>query len=1328
MNNEEGKIWYGLGIDNTGLQADARKSSAVFRGIGDNATSDLRRIDTGVNMLGVSIAGALSGASIISFGRSLIDITGKFQVFEAVLTNTLNSPEKAKASMNMLSEFAATTPFQVDALTGSFVKLANQGFVPTISQMVKLGDLSSSVGKGFDQLAEALIDAQVGEMERLKEFGIRASKEGDKVTFTFKEQATQVDNTASAIREYILSLGELQGVQGSNAAISATLTGQVSNLEDLITQKMNELGQSSDGFLSGAISGSAYLVANYEKIGRVLGVLVGAYGAYKAALIAIAAYQKAMALIQTIEQFNQMSIALRRTTQAQILLNKVVGANPYIKLASILMTVGGLMWAFAKNNSTAEDKVRGLNKALDEAGEEFDKEASKIKALEDIVKNGNVAYDERKRALNELQKIIPNYNAELTTEGVLTNNNTDAIKQYLVQLERQIKMKAAQEELEEAYRQKRKQEKELVQHKEELSSAESYNSVVARPMVSSKIGTSGMQVISMGAGSGTAKPTAGLKHSIKEINEELSKTNTIINELNIEIEDASQSTGTTVIVKSYSEQVQEAALSIAKLKEELNSLQAGNGESPDFAKDISNKKKELTEAEQRYNLLLGIDKKYIKDKQQTLAEAERNANAMQQKASNSLLDEELSLKRKQITDKIKLIEFERDNTIRVIEEEKQAYIALMLAKNPKLKVSDIDTSVYDKRVTVANKTGELGKTANSKEEKLHNEEILKEFASFKDRYKALADEHEKNKADISKAEGNADNQAVADEKYQEDLATLNEEVLNSIDGFEALANEITDANVNKIIDLLVKAKAAMTAEGKGDNSKEVKAVDAEIKKLQNRKPDVSPSKRSLKEWQDMEEQLNDCIGSFEEMGDAVGGVAGEIISTAGGIVTSTVSMVSSIAQLVNISINGTMAAAAGASAAIRAVETASIILAVISAVIQVATKIAQMFNKDEDYQEQIERLQGEIDNLEWELQNRDIVKMREKDIDLLTQVRDVLKETTSEVVKQYREAGKLSNIWKYHSMSAQMSAEIQSKSAIELAKIYANISYSDSNIFGTEQYSDATEQLKNLVQQQLHVQEQINNEGKKKKSDDGQISDWEIQIQELGAEAVHLINEVFEGIMGGSAIDWANELGNALFDAAQKGEDGMIAWGEATKGIVGDIMRQLMIQEILMPEIMKIFDSYKSKWFKDNKFVGFDAIMGDMPGLFDELNGLYGGFSGSLDGLSDELKEILGFGDADADRTASQSGIATASQDSVDENNGRLTAIQGHTYNISEKANIIADYTERLVRSNEVILDRLSGIETNTAFCRHLEAIQKDMEEVRNNIENIDLRGIKIKK
>lgn len=196
------------------------------------------------------IKGALAGLSIGVIGKEIIDVTSEFQKFGAVLQNTLGSSSAAKIAMRDIEEFAKRTPFAVDELTSSFVKLANQGFTPTTDELRKLGDLASSTGKGFDQLAEAIIDAQTGEFERLKEFGIRAKKEGDKVTFTFKGVETQTKFTSQAIREYILSLGDAQGVSGAMAGISETLGGQISNLGDSWTQFLKVIGDGNKGVLS----------------------------------------------------------------------------------------------------------------------------------------------------------------------------------------------------------------------------------------------------------------------------------------------------------------------------------------------------------------------------------------------------------------------------------------------------------------------------------------------------------------------------------------------------------------------------------------------------------------------------------------------------------------------------------------------------------------------------------------------------------------------------------------------------------------------------------------------------------------------------------------------------------------------------------------------------------------------------------------------------------------------------------------------------------------------------------------------------------------------
>lgn len=212
-----------------------------------NSTKALKGFQNSANAAAKQLTAVLAGVSFAAIGREIINITSEFQKFEAVLTNTLGSKSEAQEALERIRDFAAKTPFSVAELTQSFVKLANQGFEPTADEMRKLGDLASSTGKSFDQLTEAIIDAQTGEFERLKEFGIRASKSGDQVKFTFKGVETQTKFTSAAIQEYLLGLGDLEGVSGSMAAISNTLGGSISNLGDSFDNLLLTLGSLTSG-------------------------------------------------------------------------------------------------------------------------------------------------------------------------------------------------------------------------------------------------------------------------------------------------------------------------------------------------------------------------------------------------------------------------------------------------------------------------------------------------------------------------------------------------------------------------------------------------------------------------------------------------------------------------------------------------------------------------------------------------------------------------------------------------------------------------------------------------------------------------------------------------------------------------------------------------------------------------------------------------------------------------------------------------------------------------------------------------------------------------
>jgi hypothetical protein len=274
METEAAELIAKLSLENARFRKQLKEARDKLKEFGDQAEEsgeqtseafkksekDAGQFGKAMKSLKGMIGAAFAAETIIQFGKNIINTTAEFQKMEAVLTNTLGSKSAAQAAMNQITDFASQTPFAVQELTDSFVKLANRGFVPTTSQLRSLGDLASSTGKSFDQLTEAALDAMTGEFERLKEFGIRATAEGDRVQFTFKGVTTEVQKTDAAIKDYILSLGNAEGVTGAMALISETTGGKISNLGDNFTQLFKVIGDSSSGLIAGVLDLSNAIV------------------------------------------------------------------------------------------------------------------------------------------------------------------------------------------------------------------------------------------------------------------------------------------------------------------------------------------------------------------------------------------------------------------------------------------------------------------------------------------------------------------------------------------------------------------------------------------------------------------------------------------------------------------------------------------------------------------------------------------------------------------------------------------------------------------------------------------------------------------------------------------------------------------------------------------------------------------------------------------------------------------------------------------------------------------------------------------------------------
>lgn len=184
-----------------------------------------------------SMQGALASIGIGAIAKGMLDTASTFENLDLSLTTITGSSEKAKDAMSWISDFTATTPYELEEVANAFKKLASYGLDPT-KYLKPLGDTAAAMGKTLNDAVEMFADATTGEFERLKEFGMRAKTEGDKVTFSWMQNGQQmtkvVEKTGEALSNF---LGETfqKRFGGGMDLLSKGWGGMWSNLQDQIT-------------------------------------------------------------------------------------------------------------------------------------------------------------------------------------------------------------------------------------------------------------------------------------------------------------------------------------------------------------------------------------------------------------------------------------------------------------------------------------------------------------------------------------------------------------------------------------------------------------------------------------------------------------------------------------------------------------------------------------------------------------------------------------------------------------------------------------------------------------------------------------------------------------------------------------------------------------------------------------------------------------------------------------------------------------------------------------------------------------------------------------
>ena len=185
----------------------------------------------------VSVQTAIKGFEIVQKqAMAMVNVAAQFEKFNATLKTVEGSSQAAKRSMEWIEDFAATTPYNIEKVTSSFISLRSYGLDPTDGLLRTLGDTSAAMGKDLQQAVEAMADAVVGENERLKEFGIRASKMGDQIKYTWTNASGEMrqavaDNNSAIIEDTLTAIFNSK-YAGAMEAQSKTWNGLISNMQD----------------------------------------------------------------------------------------------------------------------------------------------------------------------------------------------------------------------------------------------------------------------------------------------------------------------------------------------------------------------------------------------------------------------------------------------------------------------------------------------------------------------------------------------------------------------------------------------------------------------------------------------------------------------------------------------------------------------------------------------------------------------------------------------------------------------------------------------------------------------------------------------------------------------------------------------------------------------------------------------------------------------------------------------------------------------------------------------------------------------------------------
>lgn len=489
---------------------------------------------------------------------------------------------------------------------------------------------------------------------------------------------------------------------------------------------------------------------------------------------------------------------------------------------------------------------------------------------------------------------------------------------------------------------------------------------------------------------------------------------------------------------------------------------------------------------------------------------------------------------------------------------------------------------------------------------------------------------------------------------------------------------------------LSKAKSSPMA-----NTKEGKeAIRKAEKELESYNQAVDDAvNKSLVKWDRVAGAVGNLGNAFHSLCNAIGDANSESIAFVGDMFNSISTTINGITELTEISAKSIEGVSETAATAIKAVESASVVLTIISAAIQLIKGLSDALDLDGS-KEQAERAAKAAAS--WQ-----------NSIDRLTRAYDDLSRAIENAYSTER-----AGLIQQQILNKKLLLERYKQQWEELYEAIRQMSFGGLDVMD-EALRQAAEQMgmtfEELLQQygytyEEYIIEMVSQLVGPELAD--QLKEIYDNIRQTETDIANLEGGIEEAIWGQDIRSAIESFGDALIDAWTNGTNAAMAGQDAIRDMIKRRIREELMMEIQKEKILLDLQD-KIEQAKADGIIT-EAELAEILEMGDE----------AAEALAEKYKEQFEMLRTASERSAVAHGIATASQESVDELNGRMTAVQGHTFNISENSNIVRDMVVSINGS-------VHQIEIHT---QHLIRMDNDIHNLKASFDTIiNSNGIRIR-